>query len=641
MTDAKAIVDLLQKRGVVEIRKITSDSLTPFDTKSVVMRFEKYREKTANALSRLNEVTKKKTPISALMSQKRIYSEKEFEEKTENLERTLKIAEDILISVEKSEKLKSEITHLESENDELALWKKLKFSLDFSGTDETVFSIGSVKNEESFLEIASKLENIAYLEKVFSENKTVGFFAVYLKENKEKTESVLKKYGFSSLNKNFQGRADEIIAGNTAQIENFSNEIIHLYKKVKSYEIERENLEFAIDFLNMKIEKYEAISKFGVTENTLVLRGYIPEKYAVKLVGELEEKFPVAVLIMDTGDDEDVPVMLENSRFSAPVESITEMYALPKKKDIDPTGVMSFFYYLFFGLMLSDAGYGVVIVSVTLFVLRKLKGDSTTKRTMEMFFYSGISTVFWGALFGSWFGDLPQVIAREFFSKEIGSLALWFEPLTDPIKLLIFSFALGIVHLLWGVAVKFSVSWKAGRKTDAFLDAVPIYLTVLGIAPAAAGILIDLSPKVKTVGMYTALLGAVMILLTAGRDGKNIFLRIFGGVYALYNTATGYLSDILSYSRLLALGLATGSIASVINLIGTMPKNMTVKIIMFLIVFIIGHTANIAINLLGAYVHTARLQFVELFSKFYEGGGRKFKPLSVNTKYIDFSEENE
>ena len=144
----------------------------------------------------------------------------------------------------------------------------------------------------------------------------------------------------------------------------------------------------------------------------------------------------------------------------------------------------------------------------------------------------------------------------------------------------------------------------------------------------------------KTIGTYMLIAGVVLLVLTSGRSSKSILGKFFGGLYALYNTATGYLSDILSYSRLLALGLATGSIAGVINLIGTMPQNMAVKTVLLVVVFIMGHTANLAINLLGAYVHTDRLQFVELFSKFYTGGGREFSPLAVNTKYIKFKEEN-
>ncbi|MBR0142174.1 MAG: V-type ATP synthase subunit I, partial [Ruminococcus sp.] len=246
----------------------------------------------------------------------------------------------------------------------------------------------------------------------------------------------------------------------------------------------------------------------------------------------------------------------------------------------------------------------------------------------------------WGALFGSWFGDIIQVVGREFFGKEVGSVALWFEPLDDPIKLLLFSFGLGILHLFLGVAVSFKMSWDDNRKIDAFCDAVPVYLIVLGVAPLGAGILTSVPDNLKTIGSYMLIAGVVLLVLTAGRSSKSIFGKFFGGLYALYNTATGYLIDILSYSRLLALGLATGSIAGVINLIGTMPENKIVKLILLILVFVVGHTANLAINLLGAYVHTDRLQFVELFSKFYTGGGREFEPLTVNTKYIKFKEEN-
>ena len=261
------------------------------------------------------------------------------------------------------------------------------------------------------------------------------------------------------------------------------------------------------------------------------------------------------------------------------------------------------------------------------------------RKTLTMFRNCGISTIFWGALFGSWFGDIVQVTAREFFGKEIGSIALWFEPMTDPVKLLLFSYGLGILHLFLGVAVAFKMSWDKGDKLGAVFDALPVYLIVIGVAPVGVSMFTDVNADLKKIGLYVMLAGIVILVLTAGRTSKSIFGKFFGGLYALYNTATGYLGDILSYSRLLALGLATGSIASVINLMGTMPENKIVKLVLFIIVCIVGHTANLAINLLGAYVHTDRLQFVELFSKFYTGGGREFEPLTVNTKYIKFKEE--
>jgi V/A-type H+-transporting ATPase subunit I len=300
---------------------------------------------------------------------------------------------------------------------------------------------------------------------------------------------------------------------------------------------------------------------------------------------------------------------------------------------------MAFFYYLLFGMMLSDAGYGVMMVLGTAFVLKKFKVEESLRKTLKMFFYCGISTVFWGALFGSWFGDIIPIICKEFLNIQPPSLALWFEPVADPIKLLLFSFAIGIVHLFAGLAVSFKISWDEGRKLDAILDTVPTYLLVLGAAPLGAGILISVPGILTAIGKYVALAGVVLIVLTAGRSSKNIFARLGLGLYSLYNTAAGYFSDILSYSRLLALGLATGSIAGVINLMGSMVDNITLKAIVLTVVFLVGHPLNMAINLLGAYVHTNRLQFVEFFSKFYEGGGRAFSPLKANTKYIRIKED--
>ena len=431
-----------------------------------------------------------------------------------------------------------------------------------------------------------------------------------------------------------------MIASYKEEAEKLEKKIEDAKSSIEKLTENRKQLRFVIDYLQMRKEKYDALSGLGFTESTFVLTGYIPEKYAESLKKEIEAKYTAAITFTDPTDEDDVPVLLENSKFSAPVEGITKMYAMPGKGDVDPTPVMSFFYYLFFGMMLSDAGYGILMIIGTTIALKKFKLETSMKKTLTMFRNCGISTVFWGALFGSWFGDIAQVVARNFFDKEIGSLALWFEPLTDPVKLLLVSFGLGILHLFLGVAVAFKMTWDSGKKLDAIFDALPIYLIVLGVAPLGAGMFIQVPDVLSKTGIYMLITGVIILVLTAGRTSKSIFGKFFGGLYALYNTATGYFGDILSYSRLLALGLATGSIASVINLIGTMPENKVFKLILLIIVFVVGHIANLAINLLGAYVHTDRLQFVELFSKFYTGGGREFAPLTVNTKYIKFKEEN-
>ena len=198
---------------------------------------------------------------------------------------------------------------------------------------------------------------------------------------------------------------------------------------------------------------------------------------------------------------------------------------------------------------------------------------------------------------------------------------------------------LGLIHLFSGVYAKMIMEIKEGNVVDAIFDAVPIILMITGVAFPAAGVLITVPEILSTVGKYIAIFGAIMMIVGNLRSSKNVILGIGGGLYGIYSTASGYLGDVLSYSRLLALGLVTGSVASVFNMIGTLPNNMIFKCILFPIVFILGHSVNFALNALGAYVHTNRLQFIELFSKFYEGGGRRFNPLRVSSKYIKFKED--
>lgn len=639
LKDSKRIIEILECRGLIEIQKITDDRFIKMDTRSCILRFEQNQNKAVQALAVLNESTHYKTSLLSQLSSRRECEASAFFNSTDTLEKTLAVCDDILENALAADKYKSEVSALRLNADELKAWTRLDIQLNFKGTAETSCFIGTIKGSESLQRIQIEVEPFAYFEMISQSGELARIVIMCLKSDRNRVETILRNASFSPCDESENAVATKLIEKREHEIKSLNEKIAECESKIVSFENERENIEYIIDFLGVRCDKYRMLNELAMTQSTFMLTGYIPEKYASKLINELESLFTLVVSLSEPSDLEDTPVMLENSSFSSPVESVTKMYSLPGKTDIDPTGVMSFFYYLFFGMMLSDAGYGVVMVIASAVAIRILKSDRKMRDTLRMFLYSGISTVFWGAMFGSWFGDLPQTVAKQFFGKSIGSLAIWFEPLEDPIKLLVFSFALGIAHLFWGLAVHFYILWKDGRKADAIKDVIPIYMTVIGIAPLAAGILISVPTGLKTFGKYLAIIGAVLTVLTSGKS-KSFIGRLFGGLYGLYNIATGYLSDILSYSRLLALGLATGSIASVINLIGTMPNNIALKAIMFAVVFLFGHTANIAINLLGAYVHTNRLQFVELFSKFYEGGGREFEPFKIKTKYIKLTEEN-
>ena len=640
LTDSKKIIELLQRRGVVEISRNEDEELENTNVTAVVGEFDKFRNTASQALEIIDNYAPEKASITDMFSGKTEVEKHEFGREAMQMEKVMGAANEIIKNQRFITDSANSISQLDIKCDMLQRWLPLDVPLNFKGTATTSAYIGTLPYQITAESLEEQLPDNCSVEVVSGSMEQTNLFILCSKSSYEEAGDVLRNLAFVSASEPENHTPKELISMYEQEISELEKGTDKAKENISKLAENRKQLRFVIDYLQMRKEKYDALSGLGFTESTFVLTGYIPEKYCEQLRKEIESKYTASITFTDPSDDEDVPVLLENSRFSSPVEGITKMYALPGKGDVDPTPVMSFFYYLFFGMMLSDAGYGLLMLIGTTIALKKFKLETSMRKTLTMFRNCGISTIFWGSLFGSWFGDIAQVVARNFFDKEIGSIALWFEPLTDPVKLLLVSFGLGILHLLLGVAVSFKMTWDTGKKLDAVFDALPIYLIVLGVAPIGAGMFITVPSALTNAGLYMLIAGVIFLVLTAGRTSKSIFGKFFGGLYALYNTATGYLGDILSYSRLLALGLATGSIASVINLIGTMPENKVFKLILLIIVFIIGHTANLAINLLGAYVHTDRLQFVELFSKFYTGGGREFTPLTVNTKYIKFKEEN-
>ena len=299
--------------------------------------------------------------------------------------------------------------------------------------------------------------------------------------------------------------------------------------------------------------------------------------------------------------------------------------------------------------MLSDAGYGLMLVLGCGFALLKVKNmKPSMKKMMKLLFFSGISTVFWGFMFGSFFGNAVNIIATTFFNRpDIALNPIWMDPQKEPMKLLVVAFLIGIIHLLTGLTVKLYELLKDGLYIDAIYDCLfwymfvgggIVYILTMPMITNMLGLTFTLSSTVGTISLAAMGIGCAGVILTGGRESKNWFKRILKGLYAAYGI-TGYLSDILSYSRLLALGLATGVIAQVFNQMGSMIGNSWYGVILFTLIFVVGHAVNLGINVLGAYVHTNRLQFVEFFGKFYEGGGKKFSPFKENTKYYKVKEE--
>lgn len=644
--DEEAFLKALQRLGAAQLESRNDERLIKKSNKEAANEIAKKLAATEEALGVLYEYSPPAGGLLSMLNGRTPKSSSEYDADAEKSKDYFALAEQINALKKHIADSKADVIRAETLIKGLDVWKGLDIPLTCKGTAKTVVYIGTLPafyTAEGLNELIIKAcpDDYVVCETVSSLKQQTAVVVICHKESADRVYKCLRDVGFTAPSDTADKNVAEKISALEVEIESAKRKIADAEEKIISLSENREKLVFLADFLAVERDRILAEEDVLYTNNTAVILGWTPES-AEEKIKNLAEKYGASVNFTEPDEEDDVPVLLKNGGFSAPVEAITEMYAMPGKKDIDPSSVMAFFYYLLFGMMLSDAGYGLVMVLGTAWALKKTTVEGNLRRSLKMFFYCGISTVFWGALFGSWFGDIVPIICKEFFgiNYTASDMALWFEPIKDPIKLLLFSFVIGICHLFLGLITAGVMQWREGKKWDAVFDTVPIMLMVLGAAPLAAGVLVEIPSIVGTVAGYVAIAGVVLVVLTSSRSSKNIIGRLLGGLYGLYNIASGYLSDILSYSRLLALGLATGSIAGVINMLGVMPSNLVLKGILLAVVFVVGHALNMAINVLGAYVHANRLQFVELFSKFYEGGGTAFNPLKMNTKYIKLKEEN-
>ena len=439
------------------------------------------------------------------------------------------------------------------------------------------------------------------------------------------------------------GTASENIAAARKELESLETRLARAEEELKEEAGNLPALKEAYDRTQLAIERGRARGKMLHTEATSLLTAWVPEKKKPQ-VEQVLAKYPCCYQFQKPSPEEEPPVLLKNSKLVEPFEAVTEMYALPMYNSIDADPFIAPFFFIFFGMMLSDAGYGLLLVIAGFLGAKLLDLGPGGKKMSRLIGLGGISTVIFGAMYGSWFGDAIPKIAETYLGMTV-QVPLLIDPLTDPITILGASFVLGYIHIFVGLYLKAVLMIRRGHALDAFFDVGLWALLLLGLpmlaASAAEGILgASLAAGITTAGKWISIVAAAGLVLTQGRDRKNIFMKLVGGVGSLYDI-TGYFSDLLSYSRILALGLATGVIATVVNQIGTLLGGGIISAILFLAVFLFGHSMNLAINALGSYVHSARLQYVEFFGKFYEGGGKPFRPLAPQTKYVTITKQED
>ena len=526
-------------------------------------------------------------------------------------------------------KLQGDESRLLSRKAGLQPWEALDAPLENHGTERTVcrlevcpasVDVNAVRGELDAADCAAELFEVS------ADRQQRYLFLICLRTEEERTQELLRPYGFSVTSfPDTAGTAKENIARLDAEIAENRAEQAQATEALAKSESSRDALRLYADRLETEVSR-EANTESLLTDGTIFFfEGWAPAD-RMDEVGKLLDECGCAWEATDPEPEEtaEVPVSLKNNWFTRPLNMVTDMYSLPSYDGVDPNPLMSFFFILFYGIMMADMAYGLIMILISLVVIKKSKPNGPTMRNMmPLMGYCGVSTFIMGALTGGFFGDFIPQLVKLTSGREIALPSL-FNPLNDAVTALVGSLVLGVIHIFTGMGVSVHMKLKRGQVMDALCNEGAWYLV---FALGAAAYLTK--SKIFLIAII------VLLVLTQGYGKKGVVGKLMGIGGSLYSNVTGYFSDILSYSRLMALMLAGAVIAQVFNTIGSITGN----VVAFFIISMVGNALNFALNLLGCYVHDMRLQCLEFFGRFYEDGGKAFRPLSIQTKYVDIVKE--
>ena len=537
----------------------------------------------------------------------------------------LDTAQAVLDAQDARSRLAAEKSRLTAVRESFVPWQQLPLPLETLGTQHTRILLGTVPAQTDLESLRAKVFEAAdevQLEQISADQQSLYLLVFVHKCAAEAVGAALREAGFALTTfDGVQGTAAENIRRTDEAIAACEQQDAEKLAELTALAEQKPALQLAFDRCTQEISKAQAADRLVHSEKTFCLGGWVPCEDVGKLEALLSG-FCCAWELTDPAPEEypDVPVKLKNNKLTWPLNMVTEMYSLPAYDGVDPNPLMAPFFILFYGIMMADMGYGLLMILASIIITKKSRPKGTSGQMFGLMFSCGISTFLMGALTGGFFGDfLPQLVGIIDPDTTFKALPSLFTPLDDTITILIGAMALGFVQIVTGMAISFVEKIKKGQIMDAIWEELTWWVVFAGIACMALG--------VTNIVLYV---GLAMVVVGSGWSAKGFgkVTAIFGSVY---NHVTGYFGDILSYSRLMTLMLAGSVIASVFNTLGAIPGN----VVIFLIISALGNGLNFALNLLSCYVHDLRLQCLEYFGKFYQDGGKPFEPLAINTKYVD------
>lgn len=544
-----------------------------------------------------------------------------FDEENERQARAS--AEAINADMRRLGEIESERTKNEALRASLAPWLAVDAPLDGAdGVLSLLFgTVSATVTDDALRALSDSLSGLLTWQQA-SSDKTLRYLLIAChKSVKEQALSALRELGFSTVSfRGLCGTAEENDKKLEAALAALESERREIERRVERFGGNRETLLEASDHAAILLRREEAKSRLIETDKVFLLEGWLPADRCTALEKALEP-FTCAVETREPAEDEypQVPVQLRNNKLTRPLNMVTEMYSLPAYGTLDPNPLMAPFFILFYGIMMADMGYGLLMMIASVIIGKKYRPKGTSGELFSLLGLCGLSTFIVGALTGGFFGDFLTQLVAIVSPGTVFALPKLFDPLDDLTMILIGSMALGVVQIITGMAISLIEKCKRKKFLDAFFEEITWWIVFLGIALAVL--------KKGTAVLY---LGCALVLLGPIVQGKG-WGKLTGVFGSIYNHVTGYFGDILSYTRLMALMLAGSVIAQVFNMLAAMPGN----VIAFLIISMLGNAMNFGLNLLGCYVHDLRLQCLEFFNKFYVDGGKPFRPMTLDTEYVD------
>ena len=646
-SEESKVLKALQKKAVAEIKPYNPQESNLSQPESAMENFRNV-ENVKKSLEVLNNHKDKIAKKIAAKAGKIMVKREDYEQisKRPDLE---EIIEEILDYENELKTSDAKIAEIQNRIKYLKIWEPFKGNIeDLQGNDIYTIKLGFLRAKKNdFAKILLQLEQNGISSEIISKKGESNILIIaYHNASREQAEECIKSISFEeAVLKDYNKTIQENILSLNRSLEYNRHRKLSIIKLVRELDIKHSrDLTIYLDFLENNFEVEKAINCSLSTENASFYTAWVKAGDKNKVISELERFSSTKAYEIEPDEDEEFPVMLENKTIFKPFEIIINLYGVPKYFEIDPTPYVSLFFVLFFGLCLTDAGYGLIFVLLSFFLFYKLKGS---KKMALLILFLGIFTILAGALFNGWFGDLPGYLGME---KIFSRFALFGDPMKSDAGAMNFfrlALVLGVVQVVFGLFIKLFDSIKRKNFAVAFLDTLPwlfivisLVVMLLSTEMAVNMQLVDepIFPSwISSILIWLLIPSALVIILFSARSQKSWGFRLFMGFLNLtiVNGITSFLGDFLSYIRLMALGLVTAGIGVAINkIVFDLYGIPYVGIVILVVGLIFGHIFNMGINILGGFVHTLRLQYVEFFSKFYEGGGRPFEELKEEHKYI-------